>query len=511
MSTAVKERPAHATPRSGGAPARRAVVRWAWRLFRREWRQQLTVIGLLTVAVAAAVGAIAFASNGPSSPSAEYGTANHLLIISGSESQQAAAVALAATRFGQIEVIKHAKAAIPGSVNTVDVRSQQPDGSYSSPMLRLDAGHYPAAGQVAMTSGVAAIYRLRIGSVWHVGGRTLPLVGIVENPGNLQDQFALVAPGQLGRTDQIDVLLNATGRQLRPAGLPAGAQLQTRPAYNPGFPPAAVLVFDTIALLFIGLIAVAGFTVLAQRRLRALGMLQAVGATDRHVRLVLIANGAVVGIIAAVIGAAAALAGWVAFVPRLELIVQHRIATFSLPWWEVATAIVLAVVTAVAASWWPARAAAHVPVVAALSGRPASPKQGRRPAALGGALLAIGLAAIALSHQGKTPPLIIGGLVLTATGVLLLGPIAIGGLALLGRRCAPGDQARAAGPGQVPSQVRRRPRRDQPGDRHRGRHCYQRRRGGPERGTVRRGRLGQPAGEPADGLYLAWRLAEPFP
>ena len=223
-------------------------------------------------------------------------------------------------------------------------------------------------------------------------------------------------------------------RQVRSSPLPYGALLQARPPYSPGFPPAAVLVFDTIALLFIGLIAVAGFTVLAQRRLRALGMLQAVGATDRHVRLVLIANGAVVGIIAAVTGTVVALAGWVAFVPRLETIVEHRIATFSLPWWEVAAAIVLAVVTAVAAAWWPARAAAHVPVVAALSGRPATPKQGRRPAALGGALLAVGLAAIALSHQGKTPPLIIGGLVLTAAGVLLLGPIAIGGLAVLGRR-----------------------------------------------------------------------------
>ncbi len=130
------------------------------------------------------------------------------------------------------------------------------------------------------------------------------MVGIVENPGDLQDQFALVAPGQIGHADHVTVLYDATGRQVRSAGLPYGALLQVRQPNTPGFPPAAVLVFDTIALLFIGLIAVAGFTVLAQRRLRALGMLQAVGATDRHVRLVLLANGAVVGIIAAVTGAA---------------------------------------------------------------------------------------------------------------------------------------------------------------------------------------------------------------
>jgi putative ABC transport system permease protein len=434
VNTAVQERLVSAGSLSGGAPARRAVVRWAWRLFRREWRQQLTVIGLLTIAVAAAVGGIAFAAAGPSSPSAQFGTADHMLVISGPPARQAADVAAARARFGRIQVIEHATAAIPGSVNTADIRAEPPAGLYSRPMLRLDAGRYPAAGQVAVTSGIATIYRLRIGAAWHEGGSALRVVGIVENPGNLQDQFALVAPGQLAHADQIDVLFDATGSQLRTSALPAGAVLQTRPAYNSGFPPAAVLVFDTIALLFIGLIAVAGFTVLAQRRLRALGMLQAVGATDRHVRLVLMANGAVVGIIAAATGASAALLGWAAFVPRLETIVEHRIATFSLPWWEVATAIVMAVVTAVAASWWPARAAAHVPVVAALSGRPATPKQGRRPAALGGALLAVGLAGIALSHQGKTPAGIIGGLVLTAAGVLLLGPIAIGGLAVLGRR-----------------------------------------------------------------------------
>jgi putative ABC transport system permease protein len=70
----------------------------------------------------------------------------------------------------------------------------------------------------------------------------------------------------------------------------------------------------------------------------------------------------------------------------------------------------------------------------ALSGRPTGPKQGRRSAALGVALLGIGLVAIAWSRQGKTPPLIIGGLVLTAAGVLLFGPIAVGGLAAVAGR-----------------------------------------------------------------------------
>ena len=241
------------------------------------------MIGLLTLSVAAAIFAIAFAADAPPSPSAQFGTANHMLVSSGSATQQAAAIA-ATAHFGSVEVIKDGKAAIPGSVNTVDVRSEQPDGLYSSPMLRLDAGHYPAAGQVAVTAGVAAIYRLHIGSVWHDGGTALRVAGIVENPANLQDEFALVAPGQLSHADSVTVLFDATHRQLLAdrswsaaakcwcvsVPLPAGGVLDTRPEYNHGFPPALVLVIDTIALLFVGLNAVAGFTVLAQRRLRAL-------------------------------------------------------------------------------------------------------------------------------------------------------------------------------------------------------------------------------------------------
>ena len=59
---------------SGGVPGRRAVVRWSWRLFRREWRQQALVLSLLTVAVAAAIGIASAAYNlAPLSGNAEFG------------------------------------------------------------------------------------------------------------------------------------------------------------------------------------------------------------------------------------------------------------------------------------------------------------------------------------------------------------------------------------------------------------------------------------------------------
>ncbi len=433
MTAAVRSRPAG--PASGGSPARRAVVRWAWRMFRREWRQQLIVLGLLIAAVAAGTLGIAVAAGAPSSTDAEFGTANHMLTITGSPSQLRAGIRAAARHFGSIEVISHQKIAISGSVNTTDLRAQATDGSYSQPMLRLNAGRFPAGlGQVAVTAGVASTYRLRIGSVWHEGGLALMVTGIVENPGNWQDQFALVAPAQISAPSEVTVLFDADRARLRAFTPGSNEQLQSRPPYNPGFPPVAVLVFDTIALTFVGLIAVAGFTVLAQRRLRALGMLGAVGATDRHIRLVVLANGALVGAIAAITGTAAGLALWAAFAPHLETIVQHRIVAFRLPWWEIGVAMLLTAVTAVAAAWWPARTASRVPIVAALSGRPPSPRQGRRFAAVGTVVLAIGLASIALARHGKVPPLVILGIVATTAGILLLGPLAIFGLASMARR-----------------------------------------------------------------------------
>ena len=71
VSTTVQERPAAPGTGNGGVPARRAVIRWAWRLFRREWRQQLLVLALITVAVAATFVGAATAANSQGRPSGQ--------------------------------------------------------------------------------------------------------------------------------------------------------------------------------------------------------------------------------------------------------------------------------------------------------------------------------------------------------------------------------------------------------------------------------------------------------
>ena len=186
----------------------------------------------------------------------------------------------------------------------------------------------------------------------------------------------------------------------------------------------AVFSIATVFLLLASLVAAAGFAVVAQRRLRQLGMLAAIGATQKHLRLVLLTNGAVVGVIAAILGTIAGGALWLAFAPTLESAMGHRIDRLSLPWMLLAMVIMLAILGATAAAWWPGRTVARLPTMLALSGRPPQPRPARHSAIAAAALITAGIGCLALSGRDRVP-LIIAGIVATILGTLLLGPLAI--------------------------------------------------------------------------------------
>ncbi len=148
MSTTLLERPAAAAPRprgDGGVPARRAVIRWAWRLFRREWRQQLLVLALITVAVAATIIGAAVATNNP--PPANCGLRHGpgpgrvpgSRPAPGQPDRVAASTASAASTSSRTR-----RFGVPGSINTYELRAQNPHGPFGQPMLSLVSGHFPA-------------------------------------------------------------------------------------------------------------------------------------------------------------------------------------------------------------------------------------------------------------------------------------------------------------------------------------------------------------------------------
>src|SRR5262245_25909023 len=160
MSTAAHS-PALAGPRGGGLAARRAVIRWAGRMFRREWRQQLLVVTLLTVAVATAVGSITLAYNATPADNAEYGSASYRLELDGASPRALEAELAAARRhFGTVDAIGHRPVAVPGSVETLDYRAQNPHGAYGNGLLALRRGSWPTGPhQVAVTDGAAKLLR----------------------------------------------------------------------------------------------------------------------------------------------------------------------------------------------------------------------------------------------------------------------------------------------------------------------------------------------------------------
>ena len=407
-------------------------------MFRREWRQQLLVLALIVVAVGATVVGAAVATNTPPPANAGFGTAHDAATFQGSGPRLAARIAALQHRFGRIDVIENQTIAIPGSIDTYNLRAQNPHGPFGQPMLSLVAGHYPAGpGQVAVTSGLAATFRLRIGSVWHQDGTARRVVGIVQNPQSLLDEFALVVPGQVRAPTQVTVLFNAPG--VRSSSLGPNVQIPgTASSGNPLNPETIVLALATVSMLLIALVAVGGFTVLAQRRLRSLGMLGSLGATDRNIRLVVRINGVLVGVVGAVAGAVLGLAAWLAYRPTAESSAHHLIGAFQLPWIVIGTAMVLAVLATYLAAARPARSITRMPIVTALSGRPAPPKQVHRSAVPGVVLVVI--AAVLLWYTGKSNGQgsgafeLIGGLVALIVAVILLAPLCLAILAGVSQR-----------------------------------------------------------------------------
>jgi putative ABC transport system permease protein len=421
---------------TGSRVANRAVAHWARRLLRREWRQQLLIICLLTVAVAATTVGLGLVVNVQSSDQANVGTASLRIDIQ-SPGDLAAIANAARHTLGPVELLADSPIPIPGSTATVDLRAQQSHGHFSSPMLGLVSGHYPVgAGEVAVTRSVLSTLQLRVGQTWKVLGHNRRIVGIVENPKDLSQTFALIAPGQLARPDSVSILGNASGtaaeRFHSPSGRVVGIMTTgASAAQRKSAQALAVLLLATIGLTFIGLLSVAGFTVMAQRRLRSLGMIGAIGATDRQVRKVMLANGTAVGFVGAVAGTVLGLTAWIAFKPAFEHIVGHRIDPLSIPWWAVLLGAALAVLASVAASWWPARTVSRMPVVAALSGRPPVPQPAHRFALLGTVLAVAGF--VLLAHNSSRP-LIVFGILATTAGMLLLAPLGVQALALLAGR-----------------------------------------------------------------------------
>ena len=137
MTVSVAAPPAEDRRARGVTPSRRAVVRWAWRLFRREWRQQLLVLALIVVAVTGTIVGSAVATNTPPPATSGFGTAQDAATFAGTDPRLAPEIAALEHRFGAVDVIENKTLKVPGSVDTYQFRAQNPSGPYGQHGIAL--------------------------------------------------------------------------------------------------------------------------------------------------------------------------------------------------------------------------------------------------------------------------------------------------------------------------------------------------------------------------------------
>ena len=406
----------------------RAIARWAWRMFRRNWREQALVLVLLTVAVAVSAYGAALGHAVAPSDQASFGSATGRIRFSTSDPARAATTLSAARHdFGTVEEIADRSLPIPGSVRQLDLRTQDPHGAFAASTLRLRSGRYPTTdAEIALTSAMSQFLGAPVGADLTIGGAARRVVGLVENPAQLDDAFALVTTTpHRGQQIQYTLLVRASASRLaafRSAMTVPGPVLLDRPTYYSH--DLGVLLVAALGMMLVAVLALTAFLVLAQRRLRQLGMLAAVGATRRQVRNVTVCHGLIVGAIAAALGTAAAGATWALTGPVLALAAGKRLAWTAVPLWLILTPGMMAVLASGVAAWWPARTISRVPIVHALSNRPPEATGGGRSAGAAVLTLAIGAVCLRFAHQ-RNALLMITGLAAMIAAILLTAPLAI--------------------------------------------------------------------------------------
>ena len=247
------------------------------------------------MASAATLLGIAVASATPGTPNAgTFGTAQTLVELPGGTRDLPAVIARIEKAYGAASVV-YDRSITTGQAGGADLRAQDPSAPYTrvllGPRLRsLPVRAGAGGGHVRARPVVQPARSARRGTSPRAPaprpGRAFTVTGIVENPSNLLDEFALVAPGQLAAAGDVRVFLGealdsaaaAKAGQVMPASANVSAP---QSAYSVASPATVVLVVSVLGLVFIGLVATAAFTVMAQRRQRALGMLASLGATER--------------------------------------------------------------------------------------------------------------------------------------------------------------------------------------------------------------------------------------
>jgi putative ABC transport system permease protein len=295
------------------------------------------------------------------------------------------------------------------------------------------------------------------------GGRTFRVVGTVEDPTDLQATTVVLRTGALPPAAlaespaegprELRWLAATPGpltwsqvKQLNAHGVVAVSRhvLAHPPGPAERYPEFAAAenrfevgvpgLLGGLAMLEIILLAGPAFAVGARRRRRDLGLVAAAGGSPAHLRRIVLADGVVLGAVAAALGVLLGIATAAAARPLLEEQLTHaRSGGFRVFPAALAGLAGLAVATGVLAALVPAWISARQDVVAALAGRRGITRSRRRWVVLGLGLTAAGAAALAVGAWRSSPTIILTGLAVGELGLVLCTPAVVGLVAIAGR------------------------------------------------------------------------------
>jgi putative ABC transport system permease protein len=348
---------------------------------------------------------------------------------------------------------------------TVGARMLDATDPLAHGIFRQLTGRAPATrDEAALTPG--AVRRLGANEGGSVrladGGRTFRVVGTVEDPTDLQATTVVLPTGALPPAALAESpaegprelrwlaatpgpLTWAQVKQLNLHGVvvvsrhvlahpPSPAERYPEFAAENRFAVGVPGLVGGLAMLEIILLAGPAFAVGARRRRRDLGLVAAAGGTPAHLRRIVLADGVVLGAVAAALGVVLGVAAVAASRPLLEEQFTHaRSGGFRVFPAALAGLAGLAVATGVLAALVPAWISARQDVVAALAGRRGITRSRRRWVVLGLGLTAAGAAVLAAGAWRSSPTLILAGMAVGELGLVLCTPAVVGLVARAGR------------------------------------------------------------------------------
>ncbi|MER5645702.1 FtsX-like permease family protein [Streptosporangium sp. NPDC002524] len=337
------------------------------------------------------------------------------------------------------------------SVREVDLRDPLTAGMY-----RLAGGRVPVSAQeIAVTPEILA-RGARLGALLEVtrDRRPIRVVGVVEPPHRIREAEIVSLPGTLlfdkpGTTQGTGWLADtpgpvtfATVQRLNAAGLlVASRAVVENPPDDAGFLFSS---YDEDQLVGIGLVGVmivlevvllAGpaFAVGLRRRRRELALVAAQGGSPAHLRLIVLADGVVLGCGAAVAGLVLGVCLAWASVPLLLGKVVGVAGPLEIPWVSVTAVALLGAGSGLVAALVPAVQAARQDPAAVLAGRRSEVRDRVGRPVLGLLLLAAGAAATVFAIRYNVV-WVYSAAVLSQLGLVALAPRLVKGAAGLAAR-----------------------------------------------------------------------------